>query len=769
MRMQPKWSAAFQTAIRCAGKMPALLLTAVCLMQFSGCKPKEPATVPATKQNVILISIDTVRADYLKLYNSQGASTPNLEELARDGVVFRNAITQAPYTLPSHCTMLTGYYPASHHVRDNVRDTLPANIPTLAEDFQKAGYQTAGFVGSMVLARNTGLGRGFDYFDDSFSRADVHAEDLGAIERPAEDVFASFKNWFDKRNRDSKFFAFVHFYDPHSPYNPPGKFASPTRDTREQYKGEIRYVDSVLGDLFTMLRNDGAWGNTVLMIVSDHGEMLNEHQEVGHGFFLYQPALHVPLILRDPHRAMGKQIGDVVQIVDLAATLMEISGAGAQMQTQGESLAPLLEGKSKKNKFAYSESYFASLQFGVSPLFSVQDARLKYIESPRPEFFDLSQDVGESRNLYEQQKSFAEKMKQKIGEYRKTYGSNQENQQRKVSAEEQEQFAALGYLGGSVPEKNWDYTSDPKDYVGDWNASLEATLLVGQRQYGKALELLKRLQSGHPSASLTILTTKAYLGLGEFTRAEKTAKTLGDTPEGFSALAEVYETNGRQVEAENAYKRSLDKQFSFFVLYNYVLYLKRNGKTAEALQVVNTARSRQPDTDQSRGFFAETYFLLEDYPSSEKLCLRLIEERPWELKWYLQLSAIYQNRGEIDRAISLMEANRNRFDQKADYFMRMGILHKLARHPDKEMESFQQMLRISPQDPRGYFYLAKSMLDQRQDLNAVFQLAGRGLQLSPDPQMEIFGHYILSEAYEVAGQKQESIKQLQIAQKLEKS
>jgi arylsulfatase A-like enzyme/lipopolysaccharide biosynthesis regulator YciM len=747
---------------------PYLMILFLIFLIF-GCKEKSPTVISRSKQNVILISIDTVRSDYLKLYNPGGASTPNLEEFSKSAVLFKNVISQVPYTLPSHCTMLTGYYPATHHVRDNVHDILPANIPTLAELYQKAGYQTAGFVGSMVLSRSTGLGRGFSYYDDLFSRADVHGEDLGAVERPAEDVFASFENWFAKRNSDAKFFAFVHFYDPHSPYTPPGKFASPTNDVKEQYKGEIRYVDSVLGRLFGLLKNGGVWGNTVILITSDHGEMLNEHQEIGHGYFLYQPALHVPLLLYDPQRPAGKQIADITQLVDVAPTLVESSGIVGQKNFQGESLIPLLEGKSKKNKFAFSESYFASLQLGVSPLFSIQDLKFKFIQSPHPELFDLSQDASESRNLYAGQRNFAEKMQQKVAEYKKTIGSSSQKQQRSVSAEEQEKFAALGYLGGAVPEKEWNYNSDPKDFIQDWNASLEATMLVGQRQFPKALQILNKIRSKNSAASLTILTTQCYLGQGDFAHAEQTAKTLGDTPEGFGELAEVYAAQGKKTEAENMYKRSLEKQFSFFVLYNYVLYLKSQGKTADALTLLREAQSRQPDNDQSRSFFSEAYFLLEDFDASEKLSVRLIEDRPWELKWYLQISTIYQKRSELQRAISLMEANRNRFDQKPDYFLRLGILYKLNRDAEKEMESFKEMLRLNPQDARGYFYLAKTMLDQRQDLNAVVQLTGRGLQLSPDISMQIFGHYILSEAYEAAGRKKESLEELQTAQKLERS
>ena len=255
---------------------------------------------------MVLISIDTLRADYLHLYDSKGIQTPNLESLAAEGVVFERAISQIPYTLPSHGSMLTGLYPVAHGVKDNVHDVLPKSIPTLAEKFKQAGYQTGGFIGSMVLAKQTGLARGFDYYDDYFSRADVRAEDLGGIERRADEVLGSFQNWFNKRNPQQNYFAFLHFYDPHSPYDPPAEFRPSGNDMKDLYKGEIRYVDSVLGKLFSYLKQQNSWNDTIVLVTSDHGEMLGEHGELGHGFFVYQPALLVPLLIHTPNSPTEK-------------------------------------------------------------------------------------------------------------------------------------------------------------------------------------------------------------------------------------------------------------------------------------------------------------------------------------------------------------------------------------------------------------------------------------------------------------------------------
>ncbi len=727
-------------------------------------KPEEPSPL-----NVILISIDTLRADYLKLYSDHGVVTPNIEALARTGVVFDNAIAQVPYTLPSHCTLFTGNYPSSHGVRDNVRDVLPESMPTLAGLFRNAGYQTAGFAGSMVLSRQTGLGRGFDHYDDTFSRADVHGEDLGAIERPAEDVLASFQDWFSKRNRAQNFFAFLHFYDPHSPYAPPAAFDSGSGDMKELYRGEIRYVDSVLGELFATLKNETVWDNTVIVLTSDHGEMLLDHAEFGHGFFVYQQALHVPFILRDPGNKQGIRIRDVVQLADVAPTLLQAAEIANPPEMHGESLIPLLSGSAKKNRFAFSESYFASLQFGVSPLFAVQDARYKFIDAPRPEMFDLPADPFESRNLYESQRPFAEKLRQTLIQHRQSTG-NVKQQQRAVSPEEAEQFAALGYLGGAVPEKEWDYKSDPKDFIDEWNSSLEVTLLMSRNEFGKALSIIRKLQrtAKTTSSSLKVLESKCLTALGDVPKAGKILTEMGDTPEALSALAELYSLTGKTAPADQAYKKCLDKQFSFFVLYNYVLYLRNTGRTQQALDVVNAARFSQPDTDQARSFFAETYFLLEDLNTAERLCMKLVEQRPWELKWYLQLSAIYQKRGEVQRALSLMAANKNRFNRKPEFFLRLGILYKLAQDSTGEIASFREYLRLDSRDSRGYFYLAKALLDQRQDLEVVFDLTQRGLKLEPDRSMQIFAHYILAEAFEATGKKEESQREAKMAERLEK-
>ncbi len=726
----------------------------------------------SSSYNVVFVSMDTVRADYLRLYDEKGVETPHLENLAKTGILFKKAVSQIPYTLPSHSSMFTGLHPVAHGVRDNVKDILRKEIPTLAEIFHKHGYNTAGFIGSMVLNRTTGLARGFEYYDDFLSRSDVRGEDLGAIERRAQEVFYSFENWIEKRTEQKPFFAFLHFYDPHDPYDPPAPFFPKGGTNQERYKGEIRYVDDVLGKLFGFLQKKNLWDNTILVVTSDHGEMLQEHGEIGHGFFLYQPSLVVPLIFRVPNSQQGKVIPDLVQLVDIPSTMLDLAGLPVNHEMQGESLAPLVRGDSrKKNRFALSESYFASIQLGVSPIISIQDATWKYIDSPRPELYELAKDPTESRNLIEEKKSLSQQMKQKLLKYGEIHrGSAVQSEQREMTPEQLEQFAALGYLGGQFSEENWDYRKDPKDYIDDWTRILEATNLTQQGQYAQALTMIDEIirDSGKATEPIQILQSKCYAGLGRFGEAEKVLKEVKDSSVSSTFLAGIYSTTGREKEALEAYQHALQQRFSYFVLYNYALFLKKTNRNQEAVELVRKVQEERGDADQAKPMLAEIYFLLEKWDQAEQLLSELIRDRPWEAKWYIQLAGVYQSQNQAQKALALMLKQYERFSGKPEYLLRLGILFRTVGDGRREIATFKKMIQVSQEDPRGYFYLAKAVLDHERNAPVAIQLISQGLSLNPDRSLQIFGHYVLSDAYQAAGNPSESRKELLLAQKLEK-
>lgn len=748
-----------------------LIISILFLVLLASCKNRqEVRIVPSHEWNVLLVSIDTLRADYLKLYSPSGVETPNLEQMAQEAIVFDKVISQIPYTLPSHCTMLTGLYPIGHGVKDNVHGVLSEKIETVAEIFQKQNYETAAFLGSMVLSRSTGLNKGFEYYDDLMSRADIREEDLGGIERRAEEVADSFENWFEKRGNEKHFFVFLHFYDPHAPFEPPGAFAPSVKDMKGFYKGEIRYVDFVMGKLFDFLRQKGAWDNTLVLVTSDHGEMLKEHGEIGHGFFLYQPSLKVPMILRIPGIHENKRIQDPVELVDIAPTLLSLTKNHLPNAMQGKTLLPLIEGKATmEDRYAFSESYFAAIQLGISPLRSIQNKKFKLIDAPRPELYDLKKDPTESENLASEKKAIVAELRQKLRQYQINYGNGDEKkEERIVSAEEAERFAALGYLGGNVSETSWDLQKDPKDYIDEWNVMLEATDLVQTGRYEKACPILtKILSSAKPTDPMLYLQAKCYMGLGEFKKSEAIANQIADTPQALTLLAEIYERTGRVDKTSEAFRLSLEQKFSYFTLYNYALFLKRTGRNQEALTLVKSAEESRGDVDRARPMLSEIYFILQEWNEAERLSQELMEERPWEAKWYVQLSRIYQIRGKNQEALVLLTKHYEKFSDNPEYLLRLGILCNVTGQRAREGEAFQRMIQVAPEDSRGYFYLAKTLLDSRQNLEAVIQLCTKGFQLHPAPDMQIFGHYILGNAYQVIGRTLESEQQFELAQKLE--
>ncbi|MCI0413175.1 sulfatase-like hydrolase/transferase, partial [bacterium] len=684
-----------------------ILYICVCLLIVS-CKGKEePAQVRLSFQkqrtNVLLITLDTVRADALQIYDPLGTPVPNLEKLADRGIVFERSIAQAPYTLPSHASMFTGQFTISHGVIDNLRGLLPENVPTLAECFRNQGYQTAGFTGALILSRDTEINRGFDYYDDYFSKSDRGGGSLNRIERKAEDVFLSFQHWYEQRDPKKNFFAFVHFYDAHAPYEPPGSVPAQS-SPRERYLGEIRYVDSFLGKLFDSLdKQNGVIANTIILVESDHGEMFEEHREIGHGFFVYEPALRVPFILYLPSLqksgAEKIKIPDTVQLIDIAPTLLDLANISVPKTMQGESLVPLLQGNPKKNQLAFSESYMPALELGANPILSVQDTGYKYIETSRPELYDLRNDSAETTNLIDSKKSIAKNFKQELVRYKSNYAL-QEKSQREVSAEETEQFAALGYLGGNVPREQWDSKKDPKDYIDVWNQLNNVNTLINKKHYAEALAVIKQIKSVLPSKRDSLLLNEAecYSNLGDLKKAEDILTSL-HTSESLLPLARIYLRTGRKDQAIEVYRPEITKDVELYKLYNFILILRMADRKQEALRFLDDLRSSGESDVEVSSFLAEASYVLDRWNDVEKYALELISQRPWEWKWYGLLAESYEKRKDYGKALQLLEKTESRFAQRPVYWLRIGVLFRQTNQSAKALNAFSRMIELSPRDP----------------------------------------------------------------------
>ena len=365
--------------------LQAPLAAAVGLSGGCGGPAPEAAREPAP---VILVTVDTLRADHLAPYGADVA-TPAASRLAADGVLFEEASAPSPLTLPSHVSLLTGLEPYAHGVRDNAGFRLDESIPTLAELLAGRGYATAAFVSSFVLARRSGADRGFGVYDADFS------SELGTtpepLERRAESAVSAAIEWLG--GSSEPFLLWVHLFDPHDDYRPPEPFAS--RHPDSPYAGEVAYADAQVARLLAALDDRGLYDRGLVVYTSDHGEGLGDHGEATHGYFVYQPTVRVPLIVKRPRETEGgSRVAAPVGLADVAPTILAALGLEALAAgREADLFAEAGEGH------VYSESYYPFLNFGWSALASLRRGDLKYIHARRPELYDLAADPGESRNL----------------------------------------------------------------------------------------------------------------------------------------------------------------------------------------------------------------------------------------------------------------------------------------------------------------------------------------------------------------------------------
>jgi choline-sulfatase len=433
---------------------------------------------------VVLISVDTLRADRLPAYGYRGVRTPALDALARDSIVFENAYCQAPLTLPSHTTLLTGLLPSQHGVRDNVGYRLAATHPTLATVLKERGYATGAAVSSLALRRDRGLAAGFDLYDDRFE-ADSPDERSGVETVKRIETFAD-------SNPGKPLFLFLHLYEPHTPHAPPEPFR--TEYASHPYDGEIAAADAAVGGFLAHLKKNGLYDRAIIVFVSDHGEGLGDHGEDEHGVFLYRETIRVPLFVKLPgSRGAASRIRAPVGLIDVFPTIAEATGVPAGTGRPGLSLVRLAEAKAPATRRIYSETLYPRFQLGWSDLASLTDDRWSYIEAPRPELYDVIADPAEKRNLVSSVSSPLRSMRAELLAVRDSATSPE-----KSSAEELEKLGSLGYIRvdpGSAAKRD---LPDPKDRISELRQYKRLFDLFYAHRDAEAIALSRAMLSENP-------------------------------------------------------------------------------------------------------------------------------------------------------------------------------------------------------------------------------------------------------------------------------
>lgn len=493
------------------------LLLAGLLFQFQG--PLRAA------DNLLVITIDTLRADRLSCYGYQANRTPHIDRWASEGVLFERAFAEVPLTLPSHSSLFTGTFPFYHGVRDNAGFVLSDEETTLAELLRDQGYRTGAFVGAYVVASRFGLAQGFETYDE----VDLAGEVISgsSVRRPAEEVNQAFLPWL-ARNSGKSFFAWVHFYDPHAPWE-------------KSYDGEISRVDKAIGAIDAELKRLDLLETTHIILASDHGEALGEHGESGHGFFVYDSTLRVPLIVRPaaPIERRGKRVETPVSLTDVLPTALQLLRRPVPGHVQGQGLLRTILGQKRPSQRPiYSESYLPQIQFGWSRLRSLRLGRYKLIDAPRPEFYDLAADPGELNDLFARRQALASKYMETLGELRSKFdrkGPQAPKAPASVDAAALERLASLGYAafaGGLVVE---DVTGevDPKDKIAIFEEYQRLIGLVRTAPSQETLQRMSRLRNRDPQLrGLHFLEAAGFERLGRFEEARQAyEKALEENPD----------------------------------------------------------------------------------------------------------------------------------------------------------------------------------------------------------------------------------------------
>ena len=403
--------------------------------------------------NIVVLTLDTTRADHLPMYGYGAVKTPQLQKLARRGLVFEQCVTASPFTLPSHCTIMTGLYPTYHGVRINGDTALSEKHETMARALGRRGYDCGAFIGAFVLDGRWGLKQGFSHYDDDFDLNKYKQLDLGLVQRPSREVVDAAIAWLSTR-KEKPFFAWLHLYDPHIPYDPPEPYRSEYsgRGRAGLYDGEIASMDAQIGRFCDWLDENGLADNTILILVGDHGEGLGEHDESTHGYYIYDYVVHVPLLIVTPFAPLqNRRIPEQVRTIDLLPTVEEMAGIAPGGNLHGRSLLPLFyaQGENEKRP-AYSESMAPQIQYGWSPLYALRQYPYKYIDAPRAEFYDLKNDPGENSNLRLRQFAQAREYKKILDKLIADTGRNApKTEAADLDQETVRRLATLGYIGSA--------------------------------------------------------------------------------------------------------------------------------------------------------------------------------------------------------------------------------------------------------------------------------------------------------------------------------
>jgi arylsulfatase A-like enzyme/Flp pilus assembly protein TadD len=676
------------------------------LLVMTACAPAA-APPPPPARNVVLVTIDTLRADSLGCYGGR-AATPNFDRIAAQGALALETSAHVPLTRPSHVSIFTGLLPWQHGIRDNVSPGVVPAVPLLAEVFRKAGFRTAGFVSSIVLESQSGLDRGFDSYSDEFPGARGDAQFLNTVQKRGDKTLGEALAWLEEQ-RGARLFAWIHLYDPHDPYEPPEPYAS--KHAGRLYDGEVAWTDELVGRLDQTLARLGLSPETLLVLTSDHGEGLGEHGETLHGFFAYQSTLHVPLILRGPGLRAGLRVAGLTQSVDLYPTLLELAGLAppAAAPLAGRSLAAALRGGPEPPEATvYAETLVPLLHFGWSDLRVVRQGRFKYIQAPRPELYDVVADPGERRDLAASRAATSESLRAALGRF-----LDQERAQPRPAsgdgaapAELIEKLGALGYVGGSAPARTSTPGADPKDKIEEFrvvNGLIREALLAFHAgdNPGSARRLRAVLARGVESFEVHYYLARALLAAGQ----------AGAAATHFQKAAEA------QPAHAGAWEGLAESR-------------ARRGDGRGALEALRAGQRALPADAGLRTREAQLLLGVQDRAGARRAYEAALGLAPRDAKLRVQLGELLRDMGDPEPAIRYLREAVELDAGQASYWNSLGMLLGGNQQLAEAERAFREAVKLDDRNHRYAYNLGLALLrlGRAQDARPFFE---KTLELDP--------------------------------------
>ena len=679
MRRRPRWHC-----------VAFVFLVAVLSSGGATVAVKRPARV-----NVILITVDTVRADHLGCYGARQVMTPTVDGLAHDGVVFERAIAQVPLTWPSHAVILTGTYPFQNGVQDFTGQPLAPRFRSVAQSFKQNGYATGAVVSSFVLDRSWGLARGFDHYDDSFSAESFATKEIGLVDRRASESVDRALEWL-RKTPGGPFFLWLHLYDPHSPYDPPEPYRTDYHD--HPYDGEIAYADHELGRLIEFLKQRHLYDSALIVFLSDHGESLGEHGEDEHGFFVYDSTVHIPLIVKPP-AGSGIRPGRVTAPVEAIAVAPTMLSLARVKDTIGKQFSSPGLFERNEERAAYSETFYPFSSFGWSPLHALQTNRYHYIDAPEPELYDLQADPAESHNLAAEQKATVDVLRHNLQDLlRQNPFTPTQNGSSALSPETVEKLRALGYVAYRSPVSAAALEgglADPKKKIGQLNAILKAQDAFRAGDFDTGQKLLAEVQAQDPQIYVVpfMLAEAAQRQRKWDEAAAQFRKCLELNPsfdQAMTGLAHALFASGDSAGARQWLEKALDANSQNYRAWFDLGAIDLRSDPAAAATDFTRALSIQPNFAAAHRDLGMLKFEQKDYANAARHLAEAVKLGMQDARTLNFLGISYSRMAELRKAVECYKQALKADPGLAEAHLNLGYAYQQLKREKSAQEEYRQ-------------------------------------------------------------------------------